>query len=549
MKESIHFKLIDAAQDEKDLLEPKESEGIKDIMQMYGLTAEEAVIFAFVLKFSLNGNHVEMDSFESDIIKRGDKNYLRILGCLRKMQSKGMLILEGRRRRGRIDNFNPSIQIDDFVFAKLVLNEDSYDSVDFTDVYSVLEAADDLIEKRSDDKIGEDRFFTELDILCGKIDPEVTLKHILNKYDGIEKAMIIRACVTAVKNGRSADDLNNFISEIYSSLRSVAVTTAKIYEGKMPSYKDKVLKLIENTGFFGMMGNPDFILTEKYYEKIFSTKTRTKKKELRTVYTDHIKCSKIKRELYFDPELDKKVNVITNALGKEKFVEVTKKLKENGFAPGLVSLLHGYPGTGKTATVHEIAKRTKRDVLQVDISNINDKFVGESEKRLKEVFNEYRKAVKLLPRTPILLFNEADALIGRRIAVKDSVDQMNNNMQNIILEELEKFEGIFFATTNLTHNMDDAFNRRFLYKIEFSKPSPEVRRKIWESKMKDMPAEWTDKLSYFDLTGGQIDNIVRKYMIDSILKTGTGFDGLVKMCREESEFKKEISRSIGFGRS
>ncbi|MBN2856998.1 MAG: ATP-binding protein, partial [Candidatus Delongbacteria bacterium] len=500
----------------------------------------------FILKFSMKQNHVQMDSFESDIIKRGDKNYLSILGCLRKMQSKGMIVLEGRRRRGS-DNFNPVIQIDDFVFSRVVLGEDTYSKVDFSDVYSVLEAADDLIDRRCDEKIGEDRFFNEFDNLCERISDKVSLKRIIDKYGTIEKAMIMRACVTALKSGRS-DDLNNFISEIFSSLKSVARASGKIYEGRMPCFKDKVLKLEESGGFFGMMGSPDFVLTEKYYEKIFESKIKRKKNDLRTVYTEHIKSSKISKELFFDPELKGKVDVLVSALDGKKFAEVTKKLKNSGFAPGLVSLLHGYPGTGKTATVHEIARRTKRDVLQVDISNINDKFVGESEKRLKEVFNEYKKAKKCLSKTPILLFNEADALIGRRINVKDSVDQMNNNMQNILLEELEKFDGIFFATTNMTHNMDDAFNRRFLYKIEFKKPSAAVRMKIWKSKMKDIPQKWIKELSAFDLTGGQIDNIVRKYMIDSILLNTGSLTQLMKMCSDEVSFKKESSRMIGFGK-
>jgi AAA+ superfamily predicted ATPase len=94
--------------------------------------------------------------------------------------------------------------------------------------------------------------------------------------------------------------------------------------------------------------------------------------------------------------------------------------------------------------------------------------------------------------------------------------------------------------------MDDAFSRRFLYKIEFTKPSPEIRKKIWESKMKDIPEDWIEKLSYFDLTGGQIDNIVRKYMIDSVLLKNAGFDSLQRMCREEAEYKKDRSRHIGF---
>ena len=549
MNESIHYKLLEVALDERNLVMPEKTPELEIIMNEYDLTLNEAVIFSFVLKLTIERSYVELEKLECEHIKKGDRNYIRILKELRNMEKKGILLLntEGRRRRGG-DSFNPVITIDDTIFTKIVLGEDVFCSVDFRDTYSVLEGIDDPINMRTHEKISEDRFSRDFSIFFDKIDIKLPVKQIAVKYSEIEKVMLFKACVTRLK-GEGRNDCNNFIASIYGSLRTVAHEMKRIYDNSMPVFVDKYLQIVESGGFFGMLSSPDFELTEKAYEKIFESKMKKKKQEFKPKFTEHIKSRSITKELFFDPELQKNVDTISSALGKDRFREIMKNLKSSGFAPGVVSLLYGYPGTGKTATVHEIARTTKRDILQVDISNINDKWVGESEKRLKEVFNEYKKAKKILKNVPILLFNEADALIGKRINVERSVDQMTNSMQNIILEELEKFEGIFFATTNLTQNMDDAFSRRFLYKIEFSKPSPEVRRKIWESKMKDIPAKWTDKLSCFDLTGGQIDNIVRKYMIDSILKTGTGFDGLVKMCREESEFKKEVSRAIGFGRN
>jgi AAA+ superfamily predicted ATPase len=547
MNESIHYKLLDVASNGKNLLKPVITEELGVMMSDHGLTLDEAVIFSFVLKYSLQSSSVELEMFESELIKKGDRNYIKILKDLKNMEKKGVILLnsDGRRRRGRKDSFNPTISIDDSVFSSVVLGEDIYGKTDFSDTYSVLEAMDEIIEKRSDKKISEERFIRDFEVFFDKIDIRLPLKRLAVKYSEIERAMLFRACVTKLK-GNGRDDCNNFIAGIYDSLKAVAMVMRKIYQDTMPAFRDKTLQLVESGNFFSIMTSPDFELTEKAYEKIFESKMKKKNKEFRARFSEHLINEKITRELYFDTDLKIKVDTISSALGKDRFKEVVKELKAHGFAPGVVSLLYGYPGTGKTATVHEIARRTKRDILQVDIANINDKYVGESEKRLKEVFNEYRRAVRILPRTPILLFNEADALISRRINVEDSVDQMRNNMQNIILEELEKFDGIFFATTNLTHNMDDAFSRRFLYKIEFTKPSPEIRKKIWESKMKDIPEDWIEKLSFFDLTGGQIDNIVRKYMIDSVLLKNAGFDSLQRMCREEAEYKKDRSRHIGF---
>ena len=174
-------------------------------------------------------------------------------------------------------------------------------------------------------------------------------------------------------------------------------------------------------------------------------------------------------------------------------------------------------------------------------------YIGESEKRLKAIFEEYERAKKELKHTPILLFNEADALISQRLSTNDSVDVMNNTMQNILLEELEKFDGIFFATTNLIDNMDNAFNRRFLYKIEFSKPSKQTRAKIWKSKLPDLSNEIIASISHYELSGGQIENVARKCLLDAILNLKEiCVEDLKKSCTDEIQFKEEKCSSLGF---
>ena len=149
---------------------------------------------------------------------------------------------------------------------------------------------------------------------------------------------------------------------------------------------------------------------------------------------------------------------------------------------------------------------------------------------------------------PILLFNEADALLSRRMAVKDSVDQMNNTMQNILLEELERFEGVFLATTNLLHNLDDAFSRRFLFKLEFRPPDPWARALIWRDKMPTLSAELCSRLAGYELTGAQIENVARRSLLEAALHNFTPtLNTLKPLLQEEIHFKVERSqRKIGF---
>ena len=149
---------------------------------------------------------------------------------------------------------------------------------------------------------------------------------------------------------------------------------------------------------------------------------------------------------------------------------------------------------------------------------------------------------------PILLFNEADAIFSKRKDTNSSnVAQTENSMQNIILEEMEKLEGILIATTNLADNLDTAFERRFLFKIKFENPSVEVKRKIWKSKLKFLGEnELTAFAENYNLSGGQIDNIVRKVMMDEVL-TGMhpNIETLHELCKHE-KIGHDYEQKIGF---
>jgi SpoVK/Ycf46/Vps4 family AAA+-type ATPase len=120
-------------------------------------------------------------------------------------------------------------------------------------------------------------------------------------------------------------------------------------------------------------------------------------------------------------------------------------------------------------------------------------------------------------------------------------------MQNIILQEIEDLDGILIATTNLTSNLDRAFERRFLYKVEFHKPNTEVKTQIWRSMLKDISADEAHQLAiHFDFSGGQIENIARKRTVDYILSGRfASLEEIEDYCRAELLSGKQ-RRSIGF---
>ena len=187
----------------------------------------------------------------------------------------------------------------------------------------------------------------------------------------------------------------------------------------------------------------------------------------------------------------------------------------------------------------------------IEIPKVHSKWVGESEKNLSKVFKEYRESRKHFDNDPILLFNEADALLGKRFNVNNSVDQMNNSLQNILLQELEDFEGIFIATTNLVNHLDSAFDRRLLYKLEFQKPKEEVRYRILKSSFPDFDENVLQDINQdYQLTGGQISNIKKKMMVKEMLESELDADDvLLTLCEEEFSLRN-VGRGnvIGFKR-
>lgn len=257
----------------------------------------------------------------------------------------------------------------------------------------------------------------------------------------------------------------------------------------------------------------------------------------------------VAKELFYNPKEERSLSQLRSMLTPEQFDNICIRLDEKGMRKGFACLFYGAPGTGKTETVLQLARQTERDIMQVNISEINSKWVGESEKNIKALFDRYRRLVKKSERAPILFFNEADALINKRNAnAERAVDKMENAMQNIILQEMESLEGIMIATTNLTSNMDSAFERRFLYKIEFEKPSLEAKQSIWRSMLPTLSEADAMVLAMkYDFSGGQIENIARKQTVEEIL-TGEelNINRIVEFCNAERLCNSTVRTRIGF---
>ena len=385
-----------------------------------------------------------------------------------------------------------------------------------------------------------------------KANPHLPLCQAVMEYDDIHVQSLLLVVIFDYAHSDNVDSEGlcmDIIDRLYPEDKECNDMRYELLHGTHPLMKSGY---VEHKCVDGQVETEQYVLTRKakdellanYVPSIFTS--RRKKQD----NNSSLKCHDVIKEkpLFFNTVEHEQIERLVSLLSTESLPSIQQRLEEQGMRKGFACLFYGEPGTGKTETVLQIARRTGRDLMQVNIAGLRDKWVGESEKNIKEVFSRYRRLCHNSEVMPILFFNEADAIINKRTEdIAHSVDKMDNAMQNIILQEIEDLDGILIATTNLTANLDKAFERRFLYKVEFHKPDTDVKTKIWRSMLKDISIDDARQLaSRFDFSGGQIENIARKRTVDYILSGKfASLDEIEDYCRTELLNGKE-RRGIGF---
>lgn len=325
-------------------------------------------------------------------------------------------------------------------------------------------------------------------------------------------------------------------------------------------YQLLILKLNEETNILNQLGYIECDCVEGLAEPYHYRLTKKAKDELLSEFSlltykqRSVSLAKLiqsesigVKHLFYNAKEKDQIDRLADLLSQEKFPVVKERMKEANMRPGFACIFYGSPGTGKTESVLQLARMTGRNVLQVDIARLRSKWVGDSEKQVQALFDQYEDMVNENKVCPILLINEADAIISKRTSnVSGSVDKMENTLQNIILQAMEQMCGILIATTNLTENMDPAFERRFLFKVKFDKPSVEVKAKIWHSMLPSLPIEDATVLAkHYNFCGGQIENIARKQIVEYVLSgEAANVKSLQKFCDEEGIVAK--TKPVGF---
>lgn len=454
------------------------------------------------------------------------------------------MLEEKRYVRASRSRGNLSYRVPSDVLKSLRKNEQYvYTPVHVKDTISFFSRFNSLMKEMDDDEFNHDQLRNDT---LGMLDdiPETVFARNLKRMnlDDEDALLFIFMAHLYIENN---DDRIGFsdIDNLYDD-DELPDWINREFRGRSSDLFDR--KLIENVNEDGMARSDVFKLTEEAKDNFLGELNLSTfgKSEKDLIAPDSFPE---KRLIYNDSEKGQ-VYELSSILGESRFQEIQSRLVENGMRKGFCCLFYGSPGTGKTETVYQIARQTGRKIMRVDVNKIKSCWVGESEKNIKALFDRYRNICKNSKLAPILLFNEADAVLGVRMeGANRAVDKMENSIQNIILQEMETLEGIMIATTNLTTNLDKAFERRFLYKIQFSRPTVEARASIWQSMMPKLSHEKAKVLaSKFDLSGGEIENIVRKQSVNAILSGNeiADLEEITKLCSQE---RITSSRSrIGF---
>lgn len=383
--------------------------------------------------------------------------------------------------------------------------------------------------------------------------PQVKIAQVIkgHQLSDDDTMLLMLFCFMFVENEDDMVQISDF-DDVISNNRLLHAWRHQLSRGQHPLQQKK---LIEFNSPSPMIDGRYYHLTDEAKNDLLGElgiclKKKAKKQTLPKDFISH--KSVVAKQMFYTRDNQAQVDRLAQLLEEKKFRTVCRRMKERGMRTGFACLFYGAPGTGKTETVMQLARQMKRDVMVVDFAQIRSKWVGDSEKNIKGVFTRYREMSTRMRRKPILLFNEADAVINtRQEQATHSVDKMENTMQNIILQEMEQFDGIMIATTNLAQNMDPAFERRFLYKIQFERPDASVRANLWQEMIPELDTEECQTLGeQFDFSGGQIENIARKYAINCILndiEPSNRLAELITLCHEECLNDTQSTRAhVGF---
>jgi SpoVK/Ycf46/Vps4 family AAA+-type ATPase len=551
---TLVFSLSENSKLNNSLFELTEKE-LSFLAEYFHITKTQALFIAVIFTLNYKGQKVDLDDLNSHF----DCNPMKLLEFsddFVDLYNKRLLRKNNKNNRHRTINLKGADEefcINQIVSEKILRSEPIpdvlVDTIEYEDIFTLLEKIYEINNQRDNEEISTSELFEQTESILEENTHFPLIEKAKFLGTSIEEKYLFLYVVWKFLEGDRDPWVERSFKEIYDKPNERFTQIQRFLAKENNLITEDWLEIVD-AAFFD---DAKMKLTEKALDlltecdiKLFNKDLDKKKKE-NLIQPNDVPF----RNLIFSENEAQQFDLLKNLLLEENFKNTQERLLQKSLPKGVTALLYGAPGTGKTESVLQIAKATNREIMKVDISASRSMWFGESEKIIKQVFKDYKSYSKKQTHTPILFFNEADAIIGKRKEANSSnVGDTENRIQNILLEEIENFEGILIATTNLANNMDPAFERRFLFKIEFQKPSISAKSKIWKFKIPHLSVEDCELLATkFDFSGGQIDNIVRKNEINEILYgSKVNVITLIAFCKEETLINQFSKTPIGFKR-
>ncbi|OPA75878.1 ATP-binding protein [Campylobacter pinnipediorum] len=385
---------------------------------------------------------------------------------------------------------------------------------------------------------------SKIDIVTEQIFKDNTLNE---KEELIFLTLLRQEYSNDFENQRELDNLISLVSEDEFECvknRSLLDDNSKLLDSGLIEY-DEILNSYSTI-------SKNFFINEDVLQSIMHPKNSKKEKKIKvdSIIKDYQIFELIEPTTNInDVVLNEKTKELLDTILKQVDKKVLNRLNtwgiKNRKSIDAKIIFYGEAGTGKTMSAVSLAKSLKKQVLSFDCSKILSKYVGESEQNVRKIFDSYNEICKKTKTEPVLLLNEADQFLSTRIESSNGAEKMHNQMQNIFLEQIERFNGVLIATTNFLQTLDSAFSRRFDYKIEFKKPDFDSRLTIWR-KVLPQNADFEDNfdiknLAKYNLSGAQIVLVMK----NTALKVAVKDEPIFLFDDFKSTIERELSSAFG----
>lgn len=530
--------IVEKAKDSK--LSPefyrKASRYIKYVSDKLDLTKEQSVMLALFVDNSYD-DYTNL----KDISKYSNCSTAKIIRYSKEIDELEKREILRCSREGRHISYRVPTEVIEAFKKDEIFIPKRYKDITCAELFGVLE---EIFEMRNDNELSYDAMSEKIELLFEDNKNLEYVKRIKSLNLENDEEMLLVLFTHLFVNNHDNYIRYHDLDFLYDGKAHWSYVKHSLNSGYHPLLEEKMIEYNNNNG---MVDRESFRVSRKAKKELLCEISIPDDNEGHKEMIKHKEI--IEKELFYSNGIQNQIMELAHLLEENHFQMIRTRMKSTGFRCGFTCLFYGAPGTGKTETVLQLARKTGRDIMQVNISQIKSCWVGESEKNIKALFDEYREIVGRSEKTPILLFNEADAIINKRMeGAQSAVNKMENSIQNIILQEMENLDGIMIATTNLAQNMDKAFERRFLYKIKFEKPTLEARMHIWHEMIPTLSEDDTKTLAEkYEFSGGQIENIARHNAINGILygDKGNTLEALMSYCDNERLETKQ-TRKIGF---